>query len=405
MRVAVFHNLHSGGAKRVAAEHVARLALNNEVALFSLETADHIFASSAQVAQPLITRYRTLRLLKSPFGRLNPMLGLVDLVRMSNVSRRIAALIHASEAEVALVHPCQMTQAPYVLRWLRIPSLYYCHELPRRLYEPQADRPYLRPSPLRRTLDALDPVRAAYRLALRAADRANAMRSSRITANSMQTREDVGRVYGRKATVIAPGIDQAAFWRPAVTRQRFVLSVGALTPAKGFDFLIESLATLPVQNRPPLILISNYAEPEEQAFLQALATTKGVDLHIRVGVSETELREAYSSACCVAYAPIREPFGLVPLEAMAAGTPVVSVAEGGMRETIVHDVSGILTVREPQAFGGALAALALDPVRADRLGAASRDFALANFGWSQHLKRLESELQSLVPSRNEPRVG
>jgi len=60
--------------------------------------------------------------------------------------------------------------------------------------------------------------------------------------------------------------------------------------------------------------------------------------------------ELYNRARLFLYAPYLEPFGLAPLEAMACGTPVVAVREGGVRETVIHGETGLLTERDEHAF-------------------------------------------------------
>ena len=57
------------------------------------------------------------------------------------------------------------------------------------------------------------------------------------------------------------------------------------------------------------------------------------------------------------YAPYLEPFGYVPLEAMACGTPIVGVKEGGLKETIKHNVTGLLTQRDEKDFANAIVEL------------------------------------------------
>lgn len=406
LRIAVYHNLHSGGAKRVTAEHVQRLARQHAVTVFTPSSADQHFAAEAQLSgetQVVQLKYQPLRELHSPLGRLNQIVRLINAQRMDQLTQQLATRIDESGFDVVLVHPCQMTQAPQVLRHLRTPSLYYVHELPRRLYEESPKRPYYAASSLQARLDRWDLLIHLNTHVLRRLDVECARRATRLISNSRYIQQQAQSVYARPVEVCPPAVSEDFLLGrdPELIAQRrgHVLSVGALAPHKGFDFVIQALATLPGSERPPLLIISNYQEPQERAYLEALADALEVTLEMRVGVSERELRVAYTEAACVAYAPWREPFGLVALEAMAAGAAIVGVAEGGLLETVINGVTGVLTPRDPSAFGQAILGLRREPGRAQALSQAARQHVLQHFTWDRHLSRLESLLYDTALGR------
>jgi glycosyltransferase involved in cell wall biosynthesis len=93
------------------------------------------------------------------------------------------------------------------------------------------------------------------------------------------------------------------------------------------------------------------------------------------------------------YAPRLEPFGLAPLEANACGLPVVAVAEGGVRETIIDQVNGLLVDNYPDAMAAAIQRLRNDPSFASRLGSTGRKAVEAKWGLDRALDRLEQHLQ------------
>jgi glycosyltransferase involved in cell wall biosynthesis len=96
-----------------------------------------------------------------------------------------------------------------------------------------------------------------------------------------------------------------------------------------------------------------------------------VCLDVRLGISDADLVDLLNWAALVLYVPYLEPFGLVPIEAGACGAPVVGIAEGGLRETIVHDQTGLLVERDPAAVAGAINRLRSDEHLARRLGQAA----------------------------------
>jgi len=393
VRIAVYHNLHSGGALRTLSEQVRRLSARHDLTLFTLTTATPVEVDGVPVrAFP----FRPGPELRRPFGRLNRAARAADLVRLMRVNRRMAHAIDAEGFDVVLVHPCQLSQAPPLLRYLRTPSVYYCHEPLRRLYEPSVPRPYLHGSPLRGVVDRLDPALRFYRTLLRRIDREATRAATRVLVNSAYTQANVRRIYGVEAHVCRHGIDADRFRPLGLARDGFVLSVGALTPYKGFDLLVEGLARLPEAVRPPLRLICNYAEPQERAYLEGLAADRGVDLGIRVGVEDGELVAAYNRAALVAYTPHREPLGLVPLEAMACATPVVGVDEGGVRETVLHGRTGLRVPRDPRALAEAIGDLLECSERARMMGQAGRRWVVEAWDWEGAVQDLLRHLGAVA---------
>jgi glycosyltransferase involved in cell wall biosynthesis len=409
LRIAVYHNLHSGGAKRVTAGHLHSLSKRHDVTLYSLRGADHEFAVDGTTAAYAIKLYDHVDkpMLRSPFGRLNPLLRMQNAERMDETCKRIAADIDTDKHDVVLAHPCQMTNAPTVLKWLKTSSLYYLHEWPRKLYEPAIDRPYAADGAssgragVRRALNRLDPLISTSADYFRKLDRDSARAATRIATNSNYTRNNAEPVYQRPVDVCYLGVDADAYesTQSPPLRERVVLSVGSLTPAKGFDFVIQALGTLPRDAngcRPPLVLISNFQEAAERDYVTALAQRNGVPLKLLVRVSDDELKHWYRRAACLAYAPVREPFGLVALEAMASGAPIVAVAEGGVRESVLDAVTGLVAPREPQAFGQAIQQLLDDAAFAQHLANRAHAHVLAHWTWEQHVAKLEDMLQSVA---------
>jgi glycosyltransferase involved in cell wall biosynthesis len=80
----------------------------------------------------------------------------------------------------------------------------------------------------------------------------------------------------------------------------------------------------------------------------AFARSLDVVLEVRKMVTDAQLVELLSGAVCMIYSSNLEPFGFAPLEANACGTPVIAVAEGGVRETIIHGKNGFLANPNPQ---------------------------------------------------------
>jgi len=390
LNIAVYHNLHSGGAKHSCYEITRRLVKRHRVDILCPSTADTDFSDIREFAEEnVVFEFKPGYLFHSPFGRLNQFVRWRDLARLEQLDQRVAAEIDRRGYDVVYTQPCQFTQNPSVLRYLQTPSLYHSHEPFRRFYEPSRPRPYLDRGGGRGWLDRMDPLAWIYDRRLQAMERRNICCATHIVTNSYFTREALYRIYGVDARVVYHGVDLDVFRPLGVPQEEIVLSVGALTPNKGFDFVVESLGLIPERWRPALIIVSNYQELAERAYLEQLAAERGVSLALRVRVSLDELVRLYNVARCTVYAPIMEPFGLVPLESMACGTPVVGVREGGVRESVVNGCTGLLVDREPERFARAVELLLKDEALAARFGRQAREYVAAEWNWDRAVRELE----------------
>lgn len=397
MRIAVCHDLPSGGAKRALRDVLKRLSIVHAIDVYTLSTADQDFCDLRPLARNCyVFPFQSRRLFRSPLGRLNQFQRWRELCELDAVGRRLASSIDSKGYDVVFVQPCMFTQAPLALLHLTTPAVYFCQEPPRVLYEPPLSRGE-NVSRAQSALDRFDPLLALYRRTARRLDW-KATRCARVVlVNSRFACEAVARVYGVAAEVAYLGVDTELFCpEPGTKRQGFVLSVGAIAPQKGFAFLIECLGSLPAERRPPLRLVGNTGVDGYAQFLDNLARTRGVKLQIEVAVDNETLVRRYREATLVAYAPHNEPFGLVPLEAMACGTPVVGVAEGGVLETVVDGVTGLLVRRHPAEFGSAIADLFGSRAQRERLGDLGVRYVRDHWSWDTAVERIRRHLVAVA---------
>ncbi len=397
MRIAVYHNLPSGGGKRALYEMTRHLAAQHAVDVYTLSCASHDFCDLRPLAQRhIITPFKPLPLARRPFGRLNQGLRAITLRRVQQLQRRVARQIDAGGYDVVFAHNCQFVQSPGVLQFLRTPTVYYCGEAPRAIYEPRLPRPYTRLTAKQHAINLFDPLPALYRSTLARLDRANVRRATRVLTNSAYTRETLYHIYGIFAHVGYLGVDADLFRPLGLARENYVISVGMINPQKGFDFLIRSLALLDRAQRPKLLIVCNSADVREQAYLSTLAHGFQVDLEFRSLVTDDELVRLYNQARATVYTPVMEPFGFVPLESMACETAVIGVREGGVRESVVTGATGILVDREPEAMASALRRLLADPAEAERLGRHGRVNVLEQWTWTSSLAKIERHLAEVA---------
>ncbi len=195
-----------------------------------------------------------------------------------------------------------------------------------------------------------------------------------------------------RASVVPCGVDLTTFTPDGEvahrTARRRIVSVGRLVPRKGFDLAIAALPSLPDTE---LVIVGGPdAGPLDKApevrRLRAIADRVGVAdrVHLPGLVSREQMPALLRSADAVVCTPWYEPFGIVPLEAMACGVPVVATAVGGLTDTVVDGVTGMLVPpRNPMELAAALRRLLGDASLCESFGLAGADRVRARYSWDR----------------------
>ncbi|BBZ24092.1 glycosyl transferase [Mycolicibacter hiberniae] len=210
-----------------------------------------------------------------------------------------------------------------------------------------------------------------------------------------------------RISVVPCGVDVDRFTprgpvAPRSARRRIV-AVGRFVPRKGFDTLIAALPRLPGAE----LVIAGGPErtdldtvPEARRLLE-LAADLGVAERVSLcgSVARNDMPALLRSADVVACTPWYEPFGIVPLEAMACGVPVVASSVGGMLDTVVHDKTGLLIPpKDPVACANAIGAILGNPRAAEGFGAAGRERARSRYSWDRIAGDTLRVYQRLLPA-------
>ena len=193
-----------------------------------------------------------------------------------------------------------------------------------------------------------------------------------------------------RTTVVPCGVDPARFTPQGPAAERTerprLLHIGRLVPRKGAATAITALARIPgaellIAGGPPVGQLDS--EPEARRLRElAAATGVGDRLHLLGGVAPETMPALLRSADLVLCPPDYEPFGIVPLEAMGCGIPVVASAVGGYLDTIVDRVTGrLVPPGDPDALAAAAVELLADPQTRAAYGSAGRRRVAARFGW------------------------
>lgn len=154
---------------------------------------------------------------------------------------------------------------------------------------------------------------------------------------------------------------------PGLPEGDYAIYVGDLRPEKGVPVMLEAYSRL--KRRPPLVIVGAGEVPSPFDELDGI--------YVLGERPHTEVLTAFAGSMFAVVPSIwEEPFGLVVLEAMAAGVPVVASNVGGIIDIVTHDHDGLLAeVGDPSSFAQAMAALVDDPERRRRLGLAAAETA------------------------------
>jgi glycosyltransferase involved in cell wall biosynthesis len=401
MRIAVWHNLPSGGGKRALHSQLkGLLARGHEIEVWCPPTADRNYLPlRALVKEHVVPVEGEPRRSRNPLARAWG--NYANVVKKLRAAERhsltCARQIEQRGFDVLLAHADRDLLAPPIGRHTALPSVLYLQEPSRVLYEAMPVLPWAAlPSPIRfspghavRFLHNLIRVQG-LRMLVRE-ERESARRFGTLLVNSYFSMESVKRAYGLHSQVCYLGVDTALFHPQGRDRERTVISVGALTPAKGPETIIRAVGELG-EPLPVLVWVGNAQVPEYRAEMEALARSLGVNFQLHMLVPDEELVALLNRASVLAYAPHLEPFGYAPLEAGACGLPTVAVTEGGVRETVRHGETGLLAERSPAAMAAALKRILDDPVYGRSLGEGARRDAEERWSLDGAIDRLEARL-------------
>lgn len=237
----------------------------------------------------------------------------------------------------------------------------------------------------------------------------------RVILCSQAMREEASRLFNLPAdkTLVLPngvepdevsvpeGEDLAAFRRAhAAPDQPMILAMGRLVPEKGFQILLDAFRM--VLDRLPRAKLVVAGEGPQRAALEEQAARLGIAPHVYFkGFATDPVRNRLLHVADVAVFPsLYEPFGIVALEAMAVGLPVVASRCGGLCEVIDQGETGILVPPgDAGALADALVPLLMSAGMREHLGRRGRERVRARFGWRRVAEQTLAAYQRILDER------
>ncbi|OUL25967.1 glycoside hydrolase [Nostoc sp. T09] len=252
-----------------------------------------------------------------------------------------------------------------------------------------------------------------------------------VVATSPQEQKDMQFLVSKKGKIeIIPCGTQIELFgciERSVARQhlgiaadaKMVLYVGRFDGRKGIETLVRAIAESSLRGQANLQLVigggsrPGQSDGIERERIENIVAQLGLkDCTSFPGRLDEAILPYYYAAADVCVVPSHyEPFGLVAIEAMASRTPVVASNVGGLKYTVVPEVTGLLVPPKHESnFASAIDRILTNPTWRDRLGEAGRQRVEADFGWdsvASRLNHLYTNLlnQNRVPSQRQPQIA
>ena len=307
-----------------------------------------------------------------------------------------AALIGSTRLELPGIEGVLVSSEGFgdliLMRNRHLPAVCYCHTPLKIVHDPVARR---------RVLDAGGSRALALRVLgplFHGVDRRLWRRYRRILVNSGETGFRLRRSgfeLDAGLEVLHPGVDMQRFGAEPGWRTRTFLVAGRIMWQKNVELAIDALAEARRDGLDADMVIAGAVDRKSAGYVAALRR-RAASLPVRFlpDPSDAQLRALYASALAVVFPALNEEWGIVALEAMAAGTPVIAVDSGGPRESIVDGVTGWLVPPSTPAFADRMrvAAEAEDGLMAMRSEARAR---AELFDWDRFVHRVDEVMEEV----------
>jgi glycosyltransferase involved in cell wall biosynthesis len=415
MRIAVWHNLPSGGGKRALYYHVRGLVEKGHlVEAWCPSTSNRTYLPLSNLIREHVLPIKIPD--RNKFMARMPLLPefqgnqLRQARALDEHCQRCAEEINRRDFDILFANSSVIHAVSSIGGYVKTKKVLYLQEPNRSLYEagegglpwiaiPAASRTWMRPRYMRWFL--FDLIRTQQLRILARDERLYASAFDLILVNSYFSRETLLRVYGLDSRVCYLGVDTKLFVNHQYPRENFVVSVGAMGQHKNVELAIKAISKIAAP-RPRLVWIANRGSDSYYEEMRRLAESYEVNFEVRASIDDNELVDILNRATAMVYAPCLEPFGLAPLEANACGLPVVAVAEGGVRETIIDGVNGLLVQHQPQMMADAIQRLAHDKDLAAQLSKNASKIIQEKWSVNAAVERLERQLTEAVTPEASP---
>ena len=201
--------------------------------------------------------------------------------------------------------------------------------------------------------------------------------------------------YGINSAVVYPSIDPDEFHCEGYNK--YFLYVSRLTPSKRQDYAIRAFSIFSSQRSDfQLIIACNSPDTlENTGYLESMYRFINDNLNVRFLFDQDKdsISKLYANSYACLFSAVNEDFGLIPLEAMASEKPIISVNEGGPKETIINNITGFL-VNSEEEMAQKMLELSNNPDLVTSMGKQGRKHVAENFSDDKFISSLTKVLQN-----------
>jgi len=356
-RIAFFHELDKGGARRSSNEFSKLLRSNFKIDLFLIDE---------KLNKDEIPFYDSIRFFKfkpkvwkGHDWKVRLYKDTIELFRLYLLHRKIAKEIGDKKYDLVFSFPSKYTQAPFILKFLKIPVIYYCQEPLRMVYED-----------LFKVGPEVGVGRYYYekvnRFIRKIIDRENIKKADTILANSIYTSKNIYSAYRLKSTPVYMGVDVDFFSPSERQKKHEILYIGAYDKSENYSLLRKALSKLHLRPEKARLVF------KEKEWISG----------------NKAMRDLYRSSKIIICIGYKEPFGLIPIEALSCGLPVVALNDGGYKETVNHNINGLLVKQNSDQLAEAITQILSDERTYRKMSKAARESALNQWSWNNSKQKL-----------------
>ncbi|MBI4009254.1 glycosyltransferase family 4 protein, partial [Candidatus Roizmanbacteria bacterium] len=288
------------------------------------------------------------------------------LFKLKEIHKKIAKDIDSRKYDIVLVHTDNYTQAPFILKFLKTKSVYFCLEPLRMAYEYSLKVPKI--------LGLLNKLyESINRMIRKRIDQDNARKATYTMAISLFGREYMIHAFNLYPKISYLGVDHNLFLPHKLDKKNQVLFVAEKESIYGYDFAKAAIDLIPKNVRPDLKII--FGTKKEQR------------------ISDKELIKTYNESLVTLSLSKFDTFGLVPLESMACATPVIAFNVAGYRETVIDGKTGYLVDFDAKEIAEKIMFFIKNPLFSIKMGKEGREWIEEKWTWKLQVKKLEELLR------------